>query len=251
MLTIAVSAIAQSTIPRPKNPEIDEWIDSQPVIWNDSITNEPVAFRTNSQLGFTIGMDVMQRPVADDYTGIEMDEVITGELNYTLLEEQYVSYTIFTDFDEEFVFTPEYYPQFEEPTTRIPFGYMGGDIEYWYVHFPGRTNNVATLQEAGFDVEPFFQWRIGIRTNYIVGDQESYSDIIYLEVFDKPVTLLGDVNDDGVVNITDVTDLIDYVLNSSTTSIKINMFNADVESNAKINISDVTELIDLILNGNS
>ena len=245
MLAIAVSAVAQSTIPRPKNPEIDEWIDHNPSIWNDTITGEPVAYMTSSQLGFTIGMDLMQRPVADDYTGLQMDELITGTLNYTLLDEQYVSYTIFTDFDEEFVFTPEYYPQFEEPTTRIPFGYVGGDIEYWYVHFPGRTNNVATLQEAGFDVEPFFQWRIGIRTNYIVGDQESYSDIIYLEVFEKPVTLLGDVNDDGVVNIVDVTVLIDHIL--SPTDVKINKFNADMSDDNKVKIDDLTLLIDKIL----
>lgn len=246
LLAIAVSAVAQSTLPVPKNPEIDEWIDSQPVIWNDTITGEPVAFKTNSQLGFTIGMDIMQRPVATDYTSWEIDEAITGELNYTLLDEQYVSYTIFTDFDEEFVFTPEDYPQFEEPTTRIPFGYIGGDIEYWYVHFPSKTNNIEPLLEAGFDVKPFFQWRIGVRTNYIVGDQATYSDIIYLEICDKPVTLLGDVNDDGKVNIEDVSTMIDYLLAPQT--VTVNKFNADIESNETINISDLSGLIDLILN---
>ncbi|MBQ6167398.1 MAG: dockerin type I repeat-containing protein [Muribaculaceae bacterium] len=246
MLAVAVSAVAQSTLPRPKNPSIDEWIDYQPVIWNDTITGEPVAYQSSSQLGFTIGMDIMQRPVADDYTGWEIDECITGELTYTLLDEQYVSYTIFTDFDEVFVFTPEMYPQFEEPTTRIPFGYMGGDIEYWFVHFPGKTNNIEPLLEAGFDVEPFFQWRIGIRTNYIVGDQESYSDIVYWEICDKPVTLLGDVNDDGVVDIVDITDLIDYILNGTTA---INKFNADLSNNNNIEIVDVTSLIDQVLNG--
>ena len=138
------------------------------------------------------------------------------------------------------------YPQFEEPTTRIPFGYMGGDIEYWFVHFPGKTNNIEPLLEAGFDVEPFFQWRIGIRTNYIVGDQESYSDIVYWEICDKPVTLLGDVNDDGVVDIVDITDLIDYILNGTTA---INKFNADLSNNNNIELVDVTSLIDQVLNG--
>lgn len=245
LLSIAVSSVAQSTLPRPKNPTIDEWIDSQPVIWNDTITGEPVEFMTNSQLGFTLGMDIMQRPVADDYTSWEIDELITGELNYTLLDEQYVTYTIFTDFDEEFVFTPDVYTNLEEPTTRIPYGFTGGQFEFWYVHFPHKTNNVATLQEAGFDVEPFFQWRIGVRTNYIVGDQESYSDIIYLEICEKPVSMLGDVNDDGLVDILDVTTLIDHIL--SPNDVKINKFNADMSDNNNVGVDDLTMLIDKIL----
>jgi hypothetical protein len=136
------------------------------------------------------------------------------------------------------------YPQFEEPTTRIPFGYEGGNIEYWFVHFPGKTNNVEPLREAGFDVEPFFQWRIGIRTNYIVGDEATYSDIVYWEICDKPVTLLGDVDDDGMVGIADVTTLIDYILGGTA---KINKFNADVISDESLNIGDVTSIIDMIL----
>ena len=167
VLAFAVSSMAQTTLPRPLNPEVQDWIDRQPIIFEDTITNEPVEYVTACEMMFQIGMDFMQRPVADDYY-FDIDELIVDTLTYTLLDEQYVSYTIFTDFNEEFVFTPEMYPQFEEPTTRIPFGYEGGNIEYWFVHFPGKTNNVEPLREAGFDVEPFFQWRIGIRTNYIV-----------------------------------------------------------------------------------
>ncbi len=235
--------MAQTTLPRPLNPEVQDWIDRQPIIFEDTITNEPVEYVTACEMMFQIGMDFMQRPVADDYY-FDIDELIVDTLTYTLLDEQYVSYTIFTDFNEEFVFTPEMYPQFEEPTTRIPFGYEGGDIEYWFVHFPGKTNNVEPLREAGFDVEPFFQWRIGIRTNYIVGDEATYSDIVYWEICDKPVTLLGDVDDDGMVGIADVTTLIDYILGGTS---KINKFNADVISDESLNIGDVTSIIDMIL----
>ena len=235
--------MAQTTLPRPLNPEVQDWIDRQPIIFEDTITNEPVEYVTACEMMFQIGMDFMQRPVADDYY-FDIDELIVDTLTYTLLDEQYVSYTIFTDFNEEFVFTPEMYPQFEEPTTRIPFGYEGGNIEYWFVHFPGKTNNVEPLREAGFDVEPFFQWRIGIRTNYIVGDEATYSDIVYWEICDKPVTLLGDVDDDGMVGIADVTTLIDYILGGTS---KINKFNADVISDESLNIGDVTSIIDMIL----
>ena len=243
VFAFVVSSVAQTTLPRPLNPEVQDWIDREPIIFEDTITNEPVEYVTACEMMFQIGMDFMQRPVADDYY-FDIDELIVDTLTYTLLDEQYVSYTIFTDFNEEFVFTPEMYPQFEEPTTRIPFGYEGGDIEYWFVHFPGKTNNVEPLREAGFDVEPFFQWRIGIRTNYIVGDQATYSDIVYWEICDKPVTMLGDVNDDGHVDIGDITALIDYILG---VDVKINKFNADVLSNESLDIGDVTALIDMVL----
>ena len=59
------------------------------------------------------------------------------------------------------------------------------------------------------------------------------------------VGLIGDVNDDGTVNIGDVTDLIDYLLSNDATL--INTANADIDGNGDINISDVTELIDTLL----
>ena len=62
------------------------------------------------------------------------------------------------------------------------------------------------------------------------------------------VGLTGDVNNDGKVNIEDVTELIDYLLNSSST--QINTANADVDGNGAINITDVTELIDHLLQNN-
>ncbi len=58
--------------------------------------------------------------------------------------------------------------------------------------------------------------------------------------------LPGDVNGDGVVNITDVTALIRYILNGGATGIDLD--NADVNQDGTINISDVTVLIRLILN---
>lgn len=59
----------------------------------------------------------------------------------------------------------------------------------------------------------------------------------------------GDVNCDGFVNISDVTDLIDYLLGSDVTNFKAG--NADLDDDGNINIADVTELIDFLLsNGN-
>ena len=65
-------------------------------------------------------------------------------------------------------------------------------------------------------------------------------------MFPKPVSVLGDVNDDGIVNISDITALIDYLLGNEVE--KINKFNADIQDDASLNISDVTSLIDYVLN---
>ena len=65
-----------------------------------------------------------------------------------------------------------------------------------------------------------------------------------------PVTiLLGDVNDDGVVNIADVTELIDYLLSQDAAG--INLDAADTNPDGAINIADVTALIDQLLNTNA
>ncbi|MBR3727733.1 MAG: chitobiase/beta-hexosaminidase C-terminal domain-containing protein [Muribaculaceae bacterium] len=61
-----------------------------------------------------------------------------------------------------------------------------------------------------------------------------------------PAGLRGDVNNDKVVNISDVTVLIDYLLNPAT---EINEANANVNLDEAINISDVTVLIDFLLSG--
>ena len=63
-----------------------------------------------------------------------------------------------------------------------------------------------------------------------------------------PQGLIGDVDDSGKVEISDVTALIDYLLNGS--GVSINSHNADVDYSGKVEISDVTILIDLLLSGN-
>ena len=211
LLAATVGAFAQSTLPRPLNPEVQDWIDGQPIIFNDTITGEPVEYVTNCQMMFQIGMDLMQHPVADDYPGWEGDEAITGELTYTLLDEQYVSYTIFTDLNEIFTFTPEHFPgQVTEPLTQFPYNGRtpGGNIGYWDIHFNGLTNEV----EEGN--EPFFTWRVGIQTNYTDGGQTNSSDIIYMEIYPQLKE---------AANVTSTSFLADWSCNAENTLI-INNF---------------------------
>lgn len=58
----------------------------------------------------------------------------------------------------------------------------------------------------------------------------------------------GDVNGDGRISISDVTALIDKILDSQGAS--INLINADVNGDGKLSIGDVTDLINLLLNAN-
>ncbi len=60
-------------------------------------------------------------------------------------------------------------------------------------------------------------------------------------------TLRGDVDQDGSVNITDVTALINYLLLGDASGISI--VNADSNQDGKVNIDDVTVLIDRLLRG--
>lgn len=55
----------------------------------------------------------------------------------------------------------------------------------------------------------------------------------------------GDVNKDGVVNIADVTALIDYLLSGDPTPVNLNA--CDCNQDTAVNIADVTSLIDYLL----
>lgn len=58
--------------------------------------------------------------------------------------------------------------------------------------------------------------------------------------------IIGDVNNDGQVNVVDVTDLIDYLLIVNGSDRRY-----DVNDDGKVSIEDVSYLIDLLLYGNS
>ena len=61
-------------------------------------------------------------------------------------------------------------------------------------------------------------------------------------------TLMGDVNNDGLINITDVTLLIAYATTQEDNG--INLEAADISGDGNINVTDVTMLITLVMNSN-
>ena len=101
--------------------------------------------------------------------------------------------------------------------------------------------NVAVNIEEGktYDV-------VGIATIY--NNKAQMYIISVTEAEDQPVGLRGDVNNDGFVNISDVTDLINYLLTDNAEG--INLQNANCNGDEAINISDVTDLINFLLTDN-
>ena len=91
--------------------------------------------------------------------------------------------------------------------------------------------------------------------NYKFYVEANYTDSTKAVSNFKSVTLLteqaheyqlGDVNHDGVMNIADVTALIDSLLSGS----EVCSICADLNGDNAINIADVTALIDKLLSGN-
>ena len=79
------------------------------------------------------------------------------------------------------------------------------------------------------------------------GEYKLTVDLNEMKLYVVPQGLRGDVNLDNGVNISDVTALIDYLLNGSTEGISLT--NADTNIDQNVNIADVTVLIDYLLNG--
>ena len=151
-------------LPKPGRPELTEFID--------------YGLPTGINVGFDFPHTIMTQELVDDQYTIDkefdMDSPDYG--NYTILDPEKVSFSIFTDNDQVFTFTPEMFPQIEESMTRFPYnsrtpsGYVGmSDIHI---------NGLTTLVD-----EPFFTWRIGIQSYYTDNGQTSASDMYYMEIY--------------------------------------------------------------------
>ena len=68
-----------------------------------------------------------------------------------------------------------------------------------------------------------------------------------LKMIQPPAPQKGDVNGDGIINISDVTALISFVLNDQATS-TFYRDAADLNEDGSVNITDLTVLINLVLN---
>ena len=115
--------------------------------------------------------------------------------------------------------------------------------------------STASVRAMGFldgvITEPFrAHWNS--RTGYVTyagvnGDIVANDYVTIVGEEPEPTFTRGDVNDDGNVNISDVTALINYLLSGDASQINIDA--ADCNQDSNVNISDVTTLINFLLSG--
>lgn len=190
-------------------------------------------------------------------------QIFPEDVDGNPLDPEKLSFSIFTDFDEIYTFNAAtYYADHNSEfwadgvdKTELPYLIADYDpfFDIWDTPFFQSTDPSLPANER------LFQWRIGLQVYYTDGGVKTSSDIVYVQlqdenysppyagVFPKPVSLLGDVNEDGKTSIQDVTTLIEYLLGGNPDP--FNKFNADVNDDNKHSITDVTSLINLLLNG--
>jgi len=166
------------------------------------------------------------------------------DVNGVLMHEGNLSYSIYIDNDQLFTFDAATYAA--DNTTIFADGVDMTEIPYNvrdYDFYPQRCYFYRTNAEG---YEPFFTWRIGIQVHNTVDGVKNSSNIVYIEVFEKPVeALIGDVNGDKEIDVADVTALINYVLNGDDTGIILE--NSNINGDDDIDVADVTELISMVL----
>lgn len=84
-----------------------------------------------------------------------------------------------------------------------------------------------------------------VKAIYTDGTESVWSNIQHVTLTGGIAVLMGDVNDDGEVNIGDVTAIIDYLLGNASDTFNIEA--ADVNGDGEVNIGDVTAIIDMLL----
>ena len=86
-----------------------------------------------------------------------------------------------------------------------------------------------------------------VRARYAYGTAgsttPSYTDYSPYRIFKYVKAIPGDVNADGMVNVSDVTALVNRILGDTTYSDAV----CDISADGVVNVSDVTALVNLIL----
>lgn len=123
------------------------------------------------------------------------------------------------------------------------------EYEYWIDDdVANKVTGKGSQAEYVFNID-VSQLAVGTHTfNFRAKNQLEVSSELFVESFEisEPATLLGDVNNDGVVDIVDVANLVSHL--AGFTPKDFNTKAADVNNDETIDSADVNELVKLILN---
>ncbi|MBQ2169415.1 MAG: dockerin type I repeat-containing protein, partial [Prevotella sp.] len=104
---------------------------------------------------------------------------------------------------------------------------------------------VIKLEEGQELLVRVYPWYNGAATGKTICLSDLRIHGMATDATNTPEGLLGDVNGDELVNISDVVLLVEYILNVDNPSFIKD--NADINRDNTINISDVTQLVNIIL----
>ena len=159
------------------------------------------------------------------------------------MEDECISYTIYTDNDQPFAFSNDDYSLYGEDIIEVTYN-------FWYNMWELYPSCIYFYHTNAEGFEPFFNQRIGIQFHYTVDGVTNSSNIVYLDVFEETGDdMPGDVDGSGNVDIDDVTKMISRVLGSSSEPGFIDA-NADLNGDHSIDIDDVTIAINKVLGNN-
>ena len=122
--------------------------------------------------------------------------------------------------------------------------FNGGILNMKRMSFqPGEQQTLDISQTMSFDTGRYLVL-VEAKQGSTEGTIGEYANCYKLiNVVDKMPGTLGDLNHDGVINVSDVTALINMILGTSAPQLDI----ADMNGDGIINVSDVTALINIIL----
>jgi hypothetical protein len=181
-----------------------------------------------------------QKEWEETYLEVQRPEFDTDGLP---IFEEALSYSIYIDNDQLYTFDASNYYGIEENMTEVTYDMWQNHDWDLYIGHP--TFSGTWSDTDGF--VPFFNWRIGIQFHYTVDGVKNSTNIVYLEVFEKPNDdMPGDVDGSGNVDIDDVTQMISRVLGSSSQPGFIDA-NADLNGDHVSDIDDVTIAINIVL----
>jgi hypothetical protein len=148
-------------------------------------------------------------------------------------------------------FTTGYYPEIQ--SIKI-YGGEITDMEPFTLNAPALNDNDYMLIE-GITPDKFYTvtglqpgtpYLYRVMSNYVNGTQSSWSNTKEVLLLDQQI-VKGDVDGNGTMTVTDVTLLIDALLNENWSG--INLDAADYDGNGLVDIADATQMINFLLEG--
>ncbi len=137
-------------------------------------------------------------------------------------------------------------------------------INYWDLKYDEAGNivdafeNVSNSHITLEDVNILENIIVGLDSNYITSSQKKSADLsndgtigqwdlnILEIIFNSTNLIIGDVNDDGEINIVDLVATIEYIIGSMNLN-QSQLLASDINESGEVNVSDIVGFINLIL----